>query len=291
MVHGTSDSLPSRLPRRRARAPRVACLRAAAVAGFALALLPGAAGAVDARAWAHGGHAYHVVELDLARDVLELRWHDDQGHALGSIEALRDWGARHGRELEFATNAGIYDRELRPLGLHIEGGATLRGLNTAPGAGRSGNFSLQPNGVFFIDQAGRAGVLPTSAWRERRIDARLATQSGPMLVIDGAINPAFDPASASLKWRSGVCAPAPARVVFAVSEEPVSFDAFAHALRDGLGCRDALFLDGTLSRIWTRTDGYAGAPAVMVKPYAGMLAVFGRAADEARKPAEPAARR
>jgi outer membrane receptor protein involved in Fe transport len=68
-----------------------------------------------------------------------------------------------------------------------------------------------------------------------------------MLVIDGAINPAFDAGSVSLKWRSGVCAPEPGRVAFLVSEAPVSFHAFARAFRDGVGCRDALFLDGTLS--------------------------------------------
>jgi uncharacterized protein YigE (DUF2233 family) len=95
-----------------------------------------------------------------------------------------------------------------------------------------------------------------------------------MLVVDGAINGRFDAGSDSLKWRSGVCAKTAHRVLFAVSEGPVSFHAFARLFRDELGCRDALYLDGTLSRIYTRGDGYAGAPAMMVKPYAGMFAVF-----------------
>jgi uncharacterized protein YigE (DUF2233 family) len=116
--------------------------------------------------------------------------------------------------------------------------------------------------------------MTTARWREANIAAALATQSGPMLVIDGQVNPAFDETSDSLKWRSGVCAKTPHAVVFAVSESPVSFHAFARVFRDDLGCRDALYLDGTLSRIYTRNGGYAGAPAVMVKPYAGMFAVF-----------------
>jgi uncharacterized protein YigE (DUF2233 family) len=95
-----------------------------------------------------------------------------------------------------------------------------------------------------------------------------------MLVVDGAITPAFVEGSDSRKWRSGVCAPAPDKAVFAVSIAPVTFHAFARLFRDALGCRDALFLDGTLSQIYTATDGYSGAPAMMVKPYAGMLAVF-----------------
>jgi uncharacterized protein YigE (DUF2233 family) len=216
---------------------------------------------------------YRVVDVDLARDRLELHWQVD-GQALASIDALRQWGQQDGRELVFATNAGIYDREFRPLGLYIEDGRTLRPLNTARGVARAGNFSIQPNGVFYVDAQERAGVVPTAAWRERGIDARLATQSGPMLVVDGAINPAFDEASDSLKWRSGVCAKTPQQVVFAVSVAPVTFHAFARLFRDAFGCRDALYLDGTLSRIWTRDGGYAGAAPMMVKPYVGMFAVF-----------------
>ena len=216
---------------------------------------------------------YQVVDIDLARDRLELHWKGDD-QALASIDGLRQWGRQRGRELEFATNAGIYDREFRPLGLHIENGRTLRPLNTVRGVARAGNFSIQPNGVFYVDAQDRAGVVPTSAWRERGIDARLATQSGPMLVVDGEINPAFDEASDSMKWRSGVCAKTPQQVVFAVSAVPVTFHAFARLFRDELGCRDALYLDGTLSRIWTRDGGYAGAAPMMVKPYVGMFAVF-----------------
>lgn len=230
--------------------------------------------ALDTRTVRRDGASYRVVEVDLSRDQLELHWKDGAGKPLASIEALRGWGASQGRPLLFATNAGIYDHEFRPLGLHIEDGATLRALNTVRGNASRGNFAIQPNGVFHVDQAGNAGVVPTMQWRARGIDARLATQSGPMLVVDGEVNPNFDVASSSLKLRSGVCARGPRDVVFAVSEGPVSFHAFGRLFRDALGCRDALYLDGTLSRVWTRSDGYAGAAAMLVKPYAGMLAVF-----------------
>jgi len=62
----------------------------------------------------------------------------------------------------------------------------------------------------------------------------------------------------------------------------VSFHAFAALFRDELGCRDALYLDGTLSRFWTPSGGYAGAAAVLVKPYAGMFAVFAAGEGAAR---------
>jgi len=218
---------------------------------------------------------YRVVDIDLARETLEARWRDADGAAFASIDALKHWGEQHGRTLRFAANAGIYDRQFQPLGLYIEDGATLRPLNTARGSARSGNFSMQPNGVFYVDRRGRAGVTTTQAWHDHAVDARLATQSGPMLVIDGEINAAFVEESESLKWRSGVCAKTPQHVDVVVSLAPVTFHAFARVFRDELGCRDALYLDGTLSQVYTDANGYAGAPAMMVKPYAGMLAVFG----------------
>ncbi|HVT33686.1 MAG TPA: phosphodiester glycosidase family protein [Rhodanobacteraceae bacterium] len=240
---------------------------------LALAMLASStARALESRLVETDGVRYRVVMLDLAHETLELRWLDDEGRAYGSIDALRQAAETDGRMLLFATNAGIYDRENRPLGLAIADGRVLRPLNTA--RGRSGNFGIQPNGVFYVDRAGRAGVVTTAAWRERGIEARVATQSGPMLVVDGAVNANFVEASESRKWRSGVCAPSGGHVAFAVSETPVTFHAFARLFRDTIGCRDALYLDGTLSQIWTASDGYSGAPAVMVKPYAAMLAVF-----------------
>jgi uncharacterized protein YigE (DUF2233 family) len=245
---------------------------------LALWLAATPAAALESRTILQDGVAHRVIELDLAHDSLELHWKDAAGTPLASIDGLRRWGAAQGRELLFATNAGIYDREFRPLGLHVEDGVTLRPLNTVRGNASRGNFAIQPNGVFHVDHSGNAAVVPTVQWRTRGMDARLATQSGPMLVVDGAVNPSFDESSDSLKLRSGVCARTPRQVVFAVSEAPVSFHAFARLFRDGIGCRDALYLDGTLSRVWTRADGYAGASPMVAKPYAGMLAVFARAA-------------
>lgn len=238
----------------------------------ALVMAASRAGAIESRTLHTPESDYRVVEVDLDRDALALVWRDASGQPYASIEALSAKGEAEGRTLLFATNAGIYDRQFRPLGLTIADGVVLRPLNTTRGGG--GNFGLQPNGVFYVDRRGDAGVVATSAWSARAIDARLATQSGPMLVIDGAINPGFVESSDSRKWRSGVCAKTPRRVSFVVSEQPVTFHAFARVFRDEIGCRDALYLDGTLSQIYTAKDGYAGAPAMMVRPYAGMLAVF-----------------
>jgi uncharacterized protein YigE (DUF2233 family) len=220
---------------------------------------------------------FRVVTIDLAKADLDLHWRNpDTGQPFSSIHALQAWGASHDRQLLFAANAGIYDAKGAPLGLYVENGKTVKPLNTVHGDPAAGNFSLLPNGVFSIDATGHASVQTTAAYAAAHPQPRVATQSGPMLVIDGKLNPEFVADSDSLKWRSGVCAPQPDKVVFAVSTSAVNFHAFARLFRDKLGCRDALYLDGTLSQIYV--DGnYYGAPAFMVKPYAGMFAVFAAA--------------
>ena len=231
--------------------------------------------ALDSEERAFEGQNYRVVSIDLKREPLTLHWRaPDSGEAFGSIDNLRQWGEKHGRRLLFAANAGIYDAAFKPLGLYVEDGKRLVPLNMAHGNPASGNFSLLPNGVFAIYPDGKAAVETSADFKADGREAAWATQSGPMLVIDGQINPAFVHDSDSLKWRSGVCARTPRNVVFAVSEGPVNFHTFARLFRDELGCRDALFLDGTISQFYLDGEGYAGAPAFMVKPYAGMFAVF-----------------
>ncbi len=249
--------------------------------------LPCAVQALESRIVRDGEFDYRVVTIAPAREQLELRWKDAEGKPISSIQQLRDGPAASGRRLLFATNAGIYDKSLRPLGLHVQEGKTLRNLNKVQGNEGSGNFAIQPNGVFWVDAQGRAGVESTATWANHPREVMVASQSGPMLVIDGDLNPKFDINSDSRKWRSGVCAPTADRVEFVVSAAPVNFHEFARVFRDRLGCRDALYLDGTLSRIWTADDGYSGAPAFMVKPYVGMFAVFaGPSVDGPSQPAK-----
>ena len=252
--------------------------RLAPIAALLLAALAGCAPqakALDSEERAFEGQNYRVVSIDLKREPLTLHWRaPDSGEPFGDIDSLREWGQKQGRQLLFAANAGIYDAAYRPLGLYVEDGRTLVPLNLAHGNPASGNFSLLPNGVFAIYPDGHAAVRTSAQFKADDRKAQWATQSGPMLVIDGQINPAFVHDSDSLKWRSGVCARTPRQVVFAVSEAPVNFHTFARLFRDELGCRDALFLDGTISQFYLDGEGYTGAPTFMVKPYAGIFAVF-----------------
>jgi uncharacterized protein YigE (DUF2233 family) len=230
---------------------------------------------LDSRERDFDGQRFRVVGIDLARHALSLHWRDpDSGQAYGSIDNLQQWGQQRGRRLLFAANAGIYDRKGAPLGLFVEDGHTRVPLNLAHGNPAAGNFSLRPNGVFAVYPDGHAAVRTSEAFKADGKAVTLATQSGPMLVIDGQLNPQFEDESASMKWRSGVCAPTPGKVVFAVSETPVNFHTFARLFRDVLGCRDALYLDGSISEFYVDGEGYSGAPAFMLKPYAGIFAVF-----------------
>jgi uncharacterized protein YigE (DUF2233 family) len=186
------------------------------------------------------GNGYTVCEADLRQDAIRLFWKKEDGAPYGFLQALPHKVDEHSGRLLFATNAGMFDPNYKPVGLYVENGRELVHLNTRSG---SGNFHLKPNGVFFV-AGDRVGVLETGAYLKQRLRPDLATQSGPMLVIDGKLHPRFIRYGASRKRRGGVGARDNHTVVFAVSDSEVSFQEFGRLFRDDLKCRNALFLDG-----------------------------------------------
>src|SRR5262245_1995423 len=185
-------------------------------------------------------NAYTICEVDLRKHTVRLYWKrsDESPYAyLSALPRVLEGGA--GRLL-FATNAGMFDPALKPVGLYVERGRELVHGNTTSGYG---NVHMKPNGVFYVSRD-MASVAETRAFLKQRPQADLATQSGPMLVINGRLHPRFDRGSASLKARNGVGGRADGKVVFAISQGEVSFDAFARLFRDALNCPNALFLDG-----------------------------------------------
>ncbi len=204
-----------------------------------LALVPDEADAA-CRSESFEGSSYTVCSFDLTETELRVFWQDGEGKPYASFSALARALEAGGERLAFAMNGGMYDVALSPVGLYVEGGEQLMPANTADAAG---NFHMKPNGVFYV-AGGEAGVMETGAYLSRPPDADFATQSGPMLVIDGAIHPRFIPGSDSLKPRNGVGVSSPTMVHFAISDGAVNFDEFARFFRDALGCDNALFLDG-----------------------------------------------
>lgn len=228
------------------------------------AVAPGAARAVDCRPLTHDGRAYTICEVDATED-LRLFLRDGQGQVMGSFSAVE---AELGRPLAFAMNAGMFGPDRAPVGLYVEPGHREGRLTDGGGYG---NFGLLPNGVFCIG-AGWVRVIEREAFAAEQPACRYVTQSGPMLVIGGALHPAFQPQSTSRLVRNGVGTSADGgTAVFAISDEPVSFHEFARLFRDGLGLHEALYLDGNVSRLYApglnRKD--AGRP---LGPIVGVLA-------------------
>ena len=214
----------------------------------ALLICSAAAQAVECAASTAAGTPFTTCRVDLKSERLDLFWRDDAGRPYRQFSALRDGLDTQGKRLLFAVNAGMYKPDYSPVGLFVADGREIVPLNHHVG---SGNFSQQPNGVFLID-GNSARVMTTDDYAREQPKPALATQSGPMLVHDGEITTSavMNPNSTSRKIRNGVCAPAPDAVVFAISDSPVTFYEFAVFFRDTLHCREALYLDGSISSLY-----------------------------------------
>jgi uncharacterized protein YigE (DUF2233 family) len=201
-----------------------------------------------------------TYNADPHRQQLAFYWKNEQGALYRSIGNLRTQLAARQRKLVFAMNGGMYMENKAPLGLFIENGKTLAPLNRS--ANSTGNFYMQPNGVFYIT-AGHTPVICRTADFKPAARVQYATQSGPMLVIDGRINPLFKQGSANLNIRNGVGILPGGKAVFVMSKEGVNFYDFAAYFKQ-LGCSNALYLDGFVSRTylparhWEQTDGDFG---------------------------------
>lgn len=189
------------------------------------------------------GASYTACTVDLRRQRLQLFWRHPDGTPYASLARVR---SALGSRLVFAMNAGMYDPDLSPVGLYVENGRELKRANTARGPG---NFHMKPNGIFYT-RGEEAGILETGRYLRVRPKAEFATQSGPMLVIDGRLHPQLSDDGPSRKLRNGVGVRDAHTAVFAISDEPVSFGAFARLFRDELRCANALFLDGSISGLY-----------------------------------------
>ncbi len=192
------------------------------------------------------GASYTICVFDTRSDSIRLFLGDDKGEVYGSFSALDAALAQRSEKLLFAMNAGMYDERRWPVGLYVEGGHMEKSANTHSGAG---NFHMKPNGIFWVEGA-RAGVVETQRFLEKRLHPAYATQSGPMLVIGGRINPRIRDTGTSQKIRNGVGVRDGHIVAFAISNQPVTFHAFASLFRERLKCPDALFLDGSISALY-----------------------------------------
>jgi uncharacterized protein YigE (DUF2233 family) len=199
---------------------------------------------------------FTACSFDLTKDKLGVYNLDETGQPLASFANLSAFLSRNGKTLTFGMNAGMFGNDLKAVGLLVENGNQQHKLNRRGGAG---NFHLKPNGVFYI-AGDKLGVMETDAYAKSSIKPEFATQSGPMLVINGNIHPKLSPNGTSEKIRNGVGMIDDHTVEFVISDDAVTFYDFASLFRDELKCQNALFFDGTVSNIYSpemgRGDGF-----------------------------------
>ena len=211
------------------------------------------------------GSRFTVCELEGGK--VEIRTSGPDG-PYRTFAALQASLKQRSDSVAFAMNAGMFDEQGNAIGLLVEDGKQLRAINRRKG---DGNFHLMPNGVFLARKNGKAEVVKSANYAPAE-DIKFATQSGPMLVIDGKLHPAFDRDGTSRHFRNGVGIAPNGTPVFVISADPVSFGKFARFYRDGVKAKNALFFDGAVSSLWDpaahRMDSHAplGPMVVVLRP-------------------------
>jgi len=109
--------------------------------------------------------------------------------------------------------------------------------------------------VFYINNNNKAFVETNSVFQslypnKEYQDLKFATQSGPMLVYNNKIHKAFTPNSKSTHYRNAVGIKKDGTACFVLSKEKICFNDIATLFRDKLGCSNALYLDGFVSRAY-----------------------------------------
>jgi uncharacterized protein YigE (DUF2233 family) len=197
--------------------------------------------------------------VDPKTQDIQLYWKNDSGEIFRSIQRLKDYLDRRHRRLVFAMNGGMFRADNSPQGLFIQHQQIITPLDTLSG---TGNFYLKPNGILYITVDGKAGICQTTDFVQNG-SVKFATQSGPMLLVDGSLHPAFKRGSVNVNIRNGVGILPDNKLLFAMSEEPINFYDFADYFKER-GCLNALYLDGFVSRTylpekkWEQLDGNFG---------------------------------
>lgn len=193
--------------------------------------------------------------VDPGKQNVGVYWKNDSLNLIRSFGRLKVFLSRSGQRLLFAMNAGMFHPDRTPVGLYIYKGKQLSPINNLVGQPDQ-NFYKGRKGVFYLNFSKQAFlVLSTEKMDFSKME--YATQSGPMLVHNGVIEPFCQPGSTNLNIRNGVGVLTDGRVIFAISRQPVNFYALADYFKK-MGCREALYLDGYVSRAYFSNEHLDG---------------------------------
>ncbi|WP_438422238.1 phosphodiester glycosidase family protein [Aquimarina macrocephali] len=199
-------------------------------------------------------------EVNPLQQELHFYWKNENTNTYKSFQNLKSELEKENKELVFAMNGGMYNKDLSPQGLYIENGETKARIDTSQSG--YGNFYLQPNGIFYLTKKNKPVICTTKIFTDSE-HIKYATQSGPMLLIDGKIHPKFRKGSSNVHIRNGVGILPNGNLLFAISKEKTNFYDFASYFKQN-GCKNALYLDGFVSRVylpsknWNQLDGNFG---------------------------------
>jgi uncharacterized protein YigE (DUF2233 family) len=218
------------------------------------------------------GTSYHIFVANADSSEIKIHWKDLNGKNFVSIKSLFTYLVSNKFIPQMITNAGMYTPSLSPQGLFVSDRKEIVPLDLR-NPKTDANFYLKPNGVYYIDTANKSHIEITDSFFKKYdckdLSVEYATQSGPMLVIDGEIHKSFNKGSPNRKIRSGVGIMNENKTVFILSLDETNFYDFALLFRDVFNCKNALFLDGAISQMYLKDI----APNIMGGQFGPMISV------------------
>jgi len=193
-----------------------------------------------------------IHKVNPNQEKLKFYWKNNNGENYGSIENLKNELESSNLKLKFAVNGGMYMKDQSPQGVYIQDGKLLSPIEKVNSG--YGNFYLQPNGVFYLTSENKALIKKTT---EFKISSKVeyATQSGPMLLINGEYHTKLKKGSKNLHIRNGVGILPNGEILFAMSKEKTNFYDLATLFKQN-GCLNALYLDGFVSRTYLPSKNF-----------------------------------
>jgi uncharacterized protein YigE (DUF2233 family) len=187
---------------------------------------------------------YAVAEVPSSEvKNIQMFYKDQSGNRFWNIWNVKHSVEKQGKQLVFAMNGGMYTPLYKPVELFIDQGKEIQPINLKNG---DNNFCWKPNGIFAIDNNGRAQVRVSEKFSNSNI--RFATQSGPMVLLNGKMHEGFE-SSKSGYVRNAVGVKSNGDVFFCISLKAVTFQQLAEFMLKN-NCVDALYFDGSVSEMY-----------------------------------------